>query len=42
VKAKEEMLLDLYCSETCFWAKTHMAFGLLFDWLLAFAKAKAG
>jgi hypothetical protein len=35
------VFLDLYCSENCFWAKTHVAFGP-FGWLLALAKAKAG
>jgi hypothetical protein len=35
-----EMLLDLCYSESCFLAKTHMAFWL-FGWLLAFAKAEA-
>jgi hypothetical protein len=41
MKAGREVLLKLYCSESCFWAKAHVAFGL-FGWLLAFAKAKAG
>jgi hypothetical protein len=41
VKARGEVFLDLYCSESCFWAKAHVAFGP-FGWLLALAKAKAG
>jgi hypothetical protein len=39
LKAGEEMLLHLYCSESCFWAKALRAFEL-FSWLLAFAKQK--
>jgi hypothetical protein len=35
------VVLDLYCVENCFLAKAAMAFGP-FDWLLTFAKAKAG
>jgi hypothetical protein len=40
-KAGLEVLLHLYCSESCFWAKAPRAFEP-FGWLLAFAKAKAG
>jgi hypothetical protein len=41
VKVGGEVFLDLYYSESCFWGKAYLTFGP-FDWLLAFAKAKAG
>ena len=41
VKARGEVLLDLYYEKSCFWAKALVAFGP-FGWLLAFTKAKAG
>jgi hypothetical protein len=33
------VILDLYCSESCFWVKAPVAFRP-FGWLLAFAKTK--
>jgi hypothetical protein len=41
LKEGGDVLLHLYCSESCFWAKAPIAFEL-FSWLLTFAKAKAG
>jgi hypothetical protein len=35
------LLLDLYCSKSCFWTKAGIAFGP-FGWLLPFPKTKIG
>jgi hypothetical protein len=39
-ESRGEVLLHLYYSESCFWAKPPRAFKL-FGWLLAFVKVKA-
>jgi hypothetical protein len=41
LKVEGDVLLHLYYSESCFWAKASRAFEP-FGWLLIFAKAKAG
>jgi hypothetical protein len=41
LKVGGEVLLKMYYSENCFWAKAVVAFGFI-GWLLAFVKIEVG